>query len=231
MPDYESTAPTMHGDGALTFWEDRVPTAHFVYVIQGASGTPYKIGHAQNVMKRIAQFQVGNPQVLHLHYVLPAPTLRKVKRLEAHLHARCGSSFVRGEWFKGPALDATLEIVRVMSQKMVEAYAEGSQEVPDFFRQLPHKWQWNPREEAELVIEEGDPLPDTYWPRISELWMDGAPYEEMADKIDTTIPKLKKTMDAMREGGYELHPGARRWRPDEYGYLKSPYGHRGFCEV
>lgn len=72
----------------------------FVYVIQGAPGTPIKVGLAKDPVKRMATLQTGYPWDLRLLYVFPAD-----RGLEQRLHVDLAEGRLRGEWFDGPVVD------------------------------------------------------------------------------------------------------------------------------
>lgn len=68
-----------------------------VYFVQAGHWGPIKIGFSDDVDKRIASLQTGNPEVLRLLLVVPG-----TMATEAKLHEQFASSRIRqsGEWFK-----------------------------------------------------------------------------------------------------------------------------------
>jgi Meiotically up-regulated gene 113 len=65
-----------------------------VYFIQGAQGGPVKIGHTDDVAKRLVTLQIGHPSNLVILATEPGGT-----DLEEQLHARFAHLRCRGEWF------------------------------------------------------------------------------------------------------------------------------------
>jgi len=119
--------PTPHYKGSehLRLWLERLSEPSFVYVIQGESDTPIKVGFAHDVERRIAGLQTGNPAELHLLHVLPGDP-----RLEWFLHRRLKGARLRGEWFSPD--QAFLKYVSDLAEKMVAAYVEGSGIAPHY---------------------------------------------------------------------------------------------------
>lgn len=74
-----------------------------VYFLQACQGGPVKIGHSQNVERRLAEIQPGHPfklQVARLfENVDPA--------FEAWLHRRFSDLRLHGEWFEEEVMSAT----------------------------------------------------------------------------------------------------------------------------
>lgn len=79
-----------------------------VYFIQSGPRGPIKIGVAENVHKRMAMLQVGNPAPLALMAAVPGSF-----ELERDLHARFSCGRIAYEWFKRdtPGLLETIEHV------------------------------------------------------------------------------------------------------------------------
>jgi hypothetical protein len=65
-----------------------------VYFIQGEKGGPIKIGHTDNIERRMKQMQTGNPDKLILLHLT-----RGGKILEGELQERFKEHHYRGEWF------------------------------------------------------------------------------------------------------------------------------------
>ena len=65
----------------------------YVYFIQ--SGDHIKIGYAINVVKRMDELQIGNPEALRLLGVMAGKPSD-----ERALHRRFNSDRVKGEWFR-----------------------------------------------------------------------------------------------------------------------------------
>jgi len=66
----------------------------YVYFIQGAVGGPIKIGWSQDVDKRVAELQTGNPEPLSVINMIPG-----TKNDERRLHDLLGHLRISGEWF------------------------------------------------------------------------------------------------------------------------------------
>lgn len=70
----------------------------FIYVVGTAWGLPVKIGVAQDIGKRLATLQAGNPQSLSVFW--ESPECDDVYAVENHIHRSFGDKHVRGEWFE-----------------------------------------------------------------------------------------------------------------------------------
>jgi hypothetical protein len=62
-----------------------------IYFIQAGDDGPIKIGSSENIPRRIAGLQVGNPAELHVLGVFPE---------EYELHTHFADIHIRGEWLK-----------------------------------------------------------------------------------------------------------------------------------
>lgn len=71
------------------------PSGWYVYFIQSGDDGPIKIGKARNPEYRLAHFQTGNPEKLHLLGTIPA-----APSLEGKLHGMVEQYRIRGEWFE-----------------------------------------------------------------------------------------------------------------------------------
>lgn len=69
----------------------------FVYFIQAGQRGPIKIGKANDVEKRLAALQVGNPVRLEIIGVIEC---ERAHRKEAELHRKFSGSRLDGEWFQ-----------------------------------------------------------------------------------------------------------------------------------
>lgn len=124
--------PEFTGEYHLRLWAELLgdrsplPPQPFVYVIQGDPGGPVKVGHAQNVLGRVAELQTGNPERLNLLFVLPGST-----GLERSLQARASDDRVLGEWFTGSATDDLLGFVAGLALWMVDGYRTSGR-IPDW---------------------------------------------------------------------------------------------------
>lgn len=152
--DAWAALPLMTGDQALAFWTRVLADPSFVYVVQGESGTPIKVGVAKDVRARMAGLQCGNPQKLRLLYALPGD-----HELEWQLHRRLHGARIHGEWFGGEQIPPFLEFVADLARKMYEA-RNGDV--------APHYWQFGgakvwkrrrpkPKPEPELVVHHVEP--------------------------------------------------------------------------
>lgn len=109
--------PETLGEYHLGLWLDWLERPCFVYVIQEQGGdSAVKVGRADDVAKRVAQLQTGNPHPLRLIYVLPG-----AGGLEADLHLRFEDDHLRGEWF-APTTD--LDFVRRLALWTVAGYRQ-----------------------------------------------------------------------------------------------------------
>lgn len=78
-----------------------------------------KIGMADNVKKRLAQLQIGNPHPLSLILELKFPDRATAARVEARFHDAMEHSAIQGEWFgiqREEALDAMSDVLASMSE-------------------------------------------------------------------------------------------------------------------
>jgi len=72
------------------------PESGWLYAIVAPGARQVKIGHAQDVAKRLLLFQTGSPLELMLH---SATLEENVVLAEAEAHARLAQARLRGEWF------------------------------------------------------------------------------------------------------------------------------------
>lgn len=72
----------------------------YVYVI--TDGTFLKIGMANDVRKRLAQLQTGNPMELHLIKCYAFSNRTEASKYERELHLKYGDYRKHGEWFSIP---------------------------------------------------------------------------------------------------------------------------------
>ncbi len=66
-----------------------------VYFIQAGEGGPVKIGHANDPIARMAEFQIGHYEQLRLLKIVNAGWATK-----SWLHRRFAAFHIRGEWFR-----------------------------------------------------------------------------------------------------------------------------------
>ncbi|WP_328654216.1 GIY-YIG nuclease family protein [Micromonospora sp. NBC_00330] len=59
-----------------------------------------KIGQSDDVRRRLADLQTGNPAHLHLAHASYEPDAGRRRVIEADLHRRFGHLRVNGEWFR-----------------------------------------------------------------------------------------------------------------------------------
>lgn len=76
----------------------------FLYVI-GTNGCKQKIGFSENVEKRLATLQTGNPDKLFIHHTEAVPKDR-VRLLERKIHKELRHQRLEGEWFNLDASEA-----------------------------------------------------------------------------------------------------------------------------
>jgi hypothetical protein len=69
----------------------------YIYVI-GTEGRYQKIGFSNDVVKRLATLQTGNPEQLAIHHYEEVPADR-VRLLERHIHKELNHKRIIGEWF------------------------------------------------------------------------------------------------------------------------------------
>lgn len=229
------------GQLQLDFWTSRLRSPCFVYIVRGEGTQSIKIGKAKDVKRRLGQLQVGNPVTLELLYVIPTDSARNAILVERNLHERADQDQVRGEWFAGSGAEMVLVIVEGLTRKMVEVH-DGSPVPPSVWSILPTptvEW-WDKAEglyasvddyfnrefistENREIREAHDEeagiavLGESFWPQIADRFMDHQPLPEIALELDISLGRLRRTMDAMRRGGYALDPKARR--------VRDPYGH------
>jgi hypothetical protein len=67
----------------------------YVYFVQGASGSPIKIGWAREPQKRIATLQTGRPEPLRALALIEGS-----RRLEGSIQKHYARLRIRGEWFE-----------------------------------------------------------------------------------------------------------------------------------
>lgn len=135
--------PETLGEQHLRLWTDRLDDPQFVYVIQGGSRSPIKVGRAKNPLRRLAGLQTGNPEYLHLLYVLPGGAALE-RRLHERLQRADGGA---GEWFYyGPSVKQFLLLVDAVARNLVETY-DGSGAIP----LCPAFDQWGQDIEADRV--------------------------------------------------------------------------------
>jgi hypothetical protein len=86
------------------------PKPNFLYFIQATLSKRIKIGVAQDVQKRLASLQTGNPEHLEL---IAYVSIEKSGLTESGVHGMFESSRTRGEWFEStPAMEEFIEKVR-----------------------------------------------------------------------------------------------------------------------
>jgi hypothetical protein len=118
-------------DEQLAFWAQRLgDKALLVYVIQAHDGGPVKVGMANDVLARMRTLQTGNPSKLEVRAVMPGS-----RKLEWNFHHRFRDHRAYGEWFKGEAIEAIIELAGSMAERMIEwaLTNEGRPEPRDFF--------------------------------------------------------------------------------------------------
>lgn len=69
----------------------------YIYVI-GTNERCQKIGYSNDVAKRLATLQTGNPSKLYIHHIEEVPDDR-ARLLEHKLHRELSHKRIKGEWF------------------------------------------------------------------------------------------------------------------------------------
>ena len=116
-PDAPGTYKARQGERHLDFWQEHLPAACMVYVLECEDAI--KIGIATNVPKRISSLQTGNPKRLYLLHCLPGD--RKVERA---LHRRLRACRGLGEWFAGPEVKPFLRWIEDECDQAVAHYEQ-----------------------------------------------------------------------------------------------------------
>ena len=119
-PDFVIPEP---GWDQLSYWRRKSTAKSFVYIIEVEADTPIKIGVANDVAKRIATLQTGNPRRLRLLHALVGD-----RRFEQQLHwlftDKYGHRLV-GEWFTGCTSDF-LDMVERLAHEMLLRHKNGN---------------------------------------------------------------------------------------------------------
>ena len=76
-----------------------VDSGCFIYFIQQGDG-PVKIGHTNNIKKRLESLQIGNPELLLLRISMGPMSKKLAQRTEKLIHRRFADNSIRGEWYK-----------------------------------------------------------------------------------------------------------------------------------
>lgn len=120
--------PEFTGEQHLDFWTphlERRGERSFVYVIQGSTGTPIKVGIARDPRSRLRGLQTGNPRLLRLLYVIPGGAA-----MERALHRQLASCRLIGEWFDGEPVADFLQWMHDYCEQGIERFfADG--ELPE----------------------------------------------------------------------------------------------------
>lgn len=97
---------------------------NYIYFIRsGKHKKPIKIGYTNDIEKRLADLQVGNPRKLYVIAQIPVKSLKTVKAIEAWLHRRFRKQHIRGEWFSGRIdLEFVFTALRLAGEEKVLAF-------------------------------------------------------------------------------------------------------------
>jgi hypothetical protein len=164
-----------------------------IYFILDLSNGMIKIGLADDVRRRMRQFQTGNPGRLELLATIDCQSRRKAFALERQLHGYYAERNIGKEWFNIPRheVDAMLELVETFNEAMVplpvptpaapRVEQPGDQRFYEAFRKAAHFLHSNTDSSVQLalnVVE--DILKDTADHRVLQVMEDIAytPYDD-----------------------------------------------------
>ncbi len=71
----------------------------FVYVMSGDNSAPCKIGHTNNIKRRVKAMQTYQPTKVRVHYTKKCSSIWRAKRLEFLVHQHLQEHRLMGEWF------------------------------------------------------------------------------------------------------------------------------------
>jgi hypothetical protein len=132
-PDFVIPEP---GWAQLGYWCRKSTAKSFVYIVEAQGDSPIKIGVANDVVKRIATLQTGNPRRLCLLHALVGD-----RRFEQHLHRLFSDIYghrLVGEWFVGAGTSDFLDMVEDLAHEMLLRHKNGTV-LPDYRDFSPFK--------------------------------------------------------------------------------------------
>ena len=83
------------------FTKSHIMKTYIYFIRAGNYGSPIKIGVANNIAKRMAELQTGNPYKLVLVDWIEFDSRRKAYDIERKIHKELSQKRMEGEWFKG----------------------------------------------------------------------------------------------------------------------------------
>lgn len=154
-----------------------------VYFIQGVNGGPIKIGHTDNIEKRIKQMQTGNPNQLILLHIT-----RGGKNLEDQIHEEFKEDHYRGEWFKPSK--RILEFIE--STKMRDLLNPKVMSIVEFAIATGEPLTTNSKHTLEHMAQGVKVGNDPYWDRYKSILIY---YNDYLDSPSTFLEKYGKHMN------------------------------------
>ena len=73
----------------------------YLYFIRAGNRGAIKIGIANNIERRVATLQTGNPFKLNVIALIPCDSRQHAAELEKQIHRFFVKQNIRGEWFQG----------------------------------------------------------------------------------------------------------------------------------
>lgn len=164
-----------------------------IYFILDLSNGMIKIGLADDVRRRMRQFQTGNPGRLELLATIDCQSRRKAFALERQLHGYYAERNIGKEWFNIPRheIDALLELAETFNEAVaplpqpapepVHVETPSDQRFYEAFRKAAHFLHSNTESSVQLalnVVE--DILKETVDHRVLQVMEDiaYAPYDD-----------------------------------------------------
>lgn len=184
--------PRIAGPDQLAWWQARYRALDYVYAIQGAPGTPVKIGHSKTPLRRLRTLQTGSHDTLRLLHVVPGD-----RRTEQILHEWFAEWRHRDEWFSGPRLDLMLE--------MLDALAHHQIRDADAYRP-EGRYFWGSYLPPLATIHSRAEVAATR-PEIRDWWNNGFNAESIAQQIGWQTTNVDRELRLMgRDPAYNLRP-------------------------
>lgn len=90
----------------------------FAYVMASSPTGPFKVGYSRKPKARMAQLQVGHPELLTLMFLLKTGPLAG-KEAENEIHSYLREHRVRGDWYDA-GLDTIIDALRIIHPKAVD---------------------------------------------------------------------------------------------------------------